>query len=155
MAICRKQLFSSKSKKVPWDGKLQELIRGRRKTDRCQEDVGLGGQAKDGPDPTFNPRSFSFVWSHIWPKFPSLSWVKRKSSGWVDGGSERLPPPRINSRNTVDSWVTKPGREQTSNQTYEWELATAATGMTPCLNSISHSEGDVRAGYKVSSILVA
>lgn len=155
MAICWKQLFSSKSKKVPWDRKLQELIRERRKIDRCQEDVGLGGHVKDGPDPTFNPRSFSFVWTHIWPKFPSLTWGKRMSSGWVDWGSERLLPPRINSRHTVDPWVTKPGRELTSNQTYECELATAATGMTPCLNSISHSEGDIRAGYHVSSILVA
>lgn len=89
------------------------------------------GHAKDGPDPTFNPCSFSFVWSHIWAKFPLLSWAKRKSSGWVEGGSGPLLPSRVNSRNTVDPWVTKPGRERTYIQTpIQCSLVMMTSGMS-------------------------
>lgn len=60
------------------------------------------GQVKDGPDPTFNPCSFPFVWSHIWARFPPARRAGRKSSGWVKGGSgllllpQSLLPSRVN-----------------------------------------------------------
>lgn len=111
----RKRCFEEKTLKRTPENNLQQINWERTEEEKNRQMPGRSrsqGHAKDGPDPTSNPRSFSLVWSHIWAKFPLLTWAKRKSSGWVDGGSGPLLPPGLNGINTVDPWVTKAAVEQ-------------------------------------------
>ncbi len=113
-------LFRSKTKRSRETATYKrspEKEQKRRKIDRCQEGAGLGVTRKMGLIPPPIPAAFLLFEVNIWAKFPLLTWAKRKSSGWVEGGSEPLLPPRLNCTNTVDLRVTKAGTEQTYIQT--------------------------------------
>lgn len=95
----------------------QRKNRRGEKIDRCQEGAGLGVTRKMGLIPPPIPAAFLLFEVNIWAKFPLLTWAKRKSSGWVEGGSGPLLPPRLNCTNTVAPRVAKAGTEQTYTQT--------------------------------------
>lgn len=109
-------LFQSKSKRTRGTAtykRSSEKEQKRRKIDRCQEGAGLGVMRKMGLIPPPIPAAFLLFEVTSGLNFPF--WAEQKGSllgGWK-GGWGLLLPPRLNSTNTVDTWVTGPGTEQT------------------------------------------